>query len=809
MIPPIDPKTPLPILVTRREIVLPGVVLPLEVGRRISIAAVDAAIAEGGRFLLVPQLDPEKESPTPSDLLQVGVVGEVMQIARHSSSRYTIIVRSGPRVHLERIEHAPDGIYLVGAATPLTTIMPPDDETTAAMLEQARTHLTDILAEQADTSPAKVREGLDEVEDADDLVDTAAAHLDLERPELVALLEEADVGARLRKVLPPLARLAEVVKVKADIRGELLQEMSKEQREAVLRQRMKSISAELGESDDEGDLEEYRDKIDKAKMPPEARAAALKQVRRMRNVGPSSPEHTVARTYLEWLLDLPWSTTTQDSLDLPAARAILEADHAGLDKVKKRIMEFLAVRKLAPDKHGPILCLVGPPGVGKTSLGRSIAASLGRKYVRISLGGVRDDADVRGHRRTYIGALPGRVVSGLAKSGSMNPVFVLDEIDKLSSSVRGDPASALLEVLDPEQNGEFVDHYLDVPVDLSQVMFIATANQLETIPGPLLDRMEVLHVPGYTEREKFTIARRHLIPKQMVEHGIERDQLKVSDDVIREVIRHYTREAGVRNLERELAALCRHAAVELAGVGPDGKVSFEVADAARVLGPARFTSEEADRVASIGVATGLGWMPTGGDLLFVETRLMPGTGKLNLTGQVGDVMEESARAALSWVRSHAEGLGIDSKRFSESDIHVHVPSGAIKKDGPSAGVAIATALVSLLLGRPVRPDVAITGEITLRGLVLPVGGIKGKVLAAHRGGIRTVILPERNRKDMLEVPDEVQKDLDVRYVTRIGEALEVALGEAAEPAVETDPGAPVPSSAPRRPEDSRTRTTAS
>ncbi|HTE52428.1 MAG TPA: endopeptidase La [Kofleriaceae bacterium] len=809
MIPPIDPKAPLPILVTRREIVLPGVVLPLEVGRRISIAAVDAAIAEGGRFLLVPQRDPELETPTPTDLLQVGVVGEVMQIARHSSSRYTIIVRSGPRVHLERIEHAPDGIYLVGAATPLTTIVPSDDEETAGMLEQARAHLTEILAEQADTSPPKVREGLDEVEDADDLVDMAAAHLDLERVDLVALLEEPDVTARLRKVLPPLARLAEVVKVKADIRGELLQEMSKEQREAVLRQRMKSISAELGEQDDEGELEEYRDKIDKARMPTEARTAAIKQVRKMRNVGTSSPEHTIARTYLEWLLDVPWATTTQDSLDLPAARAILEADHAGLEKVKKRIMEFLAVRKLAPDKHGPILCLVGPPGVGKTSLGRSIAASLGRKYVRVSLGGVRDDADVRGHRRTYIGALPGRIVSGLAKAGAMNPVFVLDEIDKLSSSVRGDPASALLEVLDPEQNGEFVDHYLDVAVDLSQVMFIATANQLETIPGPLLDRMEVLHVPGYTEREKFVIARRHLIPKQMAEHGIERDHLKVSDEAIREVIRYYTREAGVRNLERELAALCRHAAVELAGAAPEARVSLGLDDLTTILGPARFASEDADRVASVGVATGLGWMPTGGDLLFVETKMMPGTGKLHLTGQVGDVMEESARAALSWVRSNADKLGIESRRFAESDIHVHVPSGAIKKDGPSAGVAITTALVSLMLDRPIRPDVAITGEITLRGLVLPVGGIKGKVLAAHRAGIRTVILPERNRSDMEEIPEEVRKELDVRFVTRIKEALDVALGERAEPALESGSTALPPSTTPEWRSDTRNRTAAS
>jgi ATP-dependent Lon protease len=468
--------------------------------------------------------------------------------------------------------------------------------------------------------------------------------------------------------------------------------------------------------------------------------------------------------------------STQDTLDIQAARAILEADHAGLEKVKKRILEFIAVRKLAPDKHGPILCLVGPPGVGKTSLGRSIASALGRKYVRISLGGVRDDAEIRGHRRTYVGALPGRIVNGLKKSGSMNPVFVLDEVDKLSNSMRGDPASALLEVLDPEQNGEFVDHYLEVGVDLSQVMFLATANSLDTIPSPLLDRMEVIQIPGYTEREKLAIARRHLLPKQMAEHGIERERFDVSDEALVEIIQHYTREAGVRNLEREIGSVCRHAAVELASGKAPERITITVEDIASILGPPRFFSEVADQAPTVGVATGLGWMPTGGDLLFIETRSMPGKGEVKLTGQVGDVMEESARTALSWVRSHAESLGIESKRFSESDIHVHVPSGAVKKDGPSAGVALTTALVSLFTDQPVRSDVAITGEMTLRGLVLPVGGIKGKVLAAHRAGIKTVILPERNRRDLADIPAEVQRELEIRFVTRIGEALDIALG---------------------------------
>ncbi|HEU5059843.1 MAG TPA: endopeptidase La [Kofleriaceae bacterium] len=781
---------PLPILTTRKEVVLPGVVTPLEVGRRASIAAVDAAMAEGSTILLVPQLDPRTDVPKATDLCDVGVVAEIVQIARHSATRYTAIVRTGARVHLDKVESA--GSYLVAHTSSMATVVPPDVEEADALVERTRRALAAILAEQADTSAENVRDGLDEVEDPDDLADMAAAHVQLERDELIALLREPDVVARLRMVLPALERLGQVLQMKGDIREQLVEEMSKEERERVLRQRMKAINEQLGEQDDEGELTAYLERIDQKKMSEEARKAALKQVRKMRQAGQSSPEHNVARTYLEWLLDLPWGETTVDTLDVPAARAILEADHAGLEKVKKRILEFIAVRKLAPDKHGPILCLVGPPGVGKTSLGRSIAAALGRKYVRASLGGVRDDAEIRGHRRTYVGALPGRIVNGLKKAGSMNPVFVLDEIDKLSNSMRGDPASALLEVLDPEQNREFVDHYLEVAVDLSQVMFLATANSLETIPGPLLDRMEIIQIPGYTEREKLAIARRHLLPKQVAEHGIEREKLEVADDALMEVIRHYTREAGVRNLEREIATLCRSAAVDLAaGERAPARVTIGTGEVAEILGPPRFFSEVADQAPSIGVATGLGWMPTGGDLLFIETRHMPGKGDVKLTGQVGDVMEESARAALSWVRSHADGLGIPASRFAENDIHVHVPSGAVKKDGPSAGVALATALVSLMSEIPVRSDVAMTGEVTLRGLVLPVGGIKSKVLAAHRAGIRTVILPERNRNDMADIPEEVQRDLDVVFVTRIGEALDVALASGETVPIATDAHPPV------------------
>ena len=772
---PPDPDAGRPILPTRKEVVLPGVVIPLEVGRRASIAAVEAAVADSGPLLLVPQRDPAVDAPGPSDLIDVGVVAEVVQIARHSATRYTVIVRSGERVHLDEV-HTQAAGYITAKTTTIGTVVPPESDEVTDLVDRARMTLGGILADQSDTTMEKVREGLDEVEDADDLADMAAAHVELDREEQIALLREPDVVARLRRVLPSLERLHSVLEMKAKIRGQVESEMSKGEREKVLRQRLKTISSELGETDDEGELGAYLERIDNASMPEEARKAALKQVRKMRQVGNSSPEHSIARTYLEWLLDIPWGIRTVDTLDVSAARAILDADHAGLDKVKKRILEFIAVRKLAPDKHGPILCLVGPPGVGKTSLGRSIASAVGRKYVRVSLGGVRDDAEIRGHRRTYIGALPGRVISGLKKAGSMNPIYVLDEIDKLSNSHRGDPAAAMLEVLDPEQNSDFIDHYMEVPVDLSQVMFIATANQIETIPGPLLDRMEIIQIPGYTEREKLAIGRRHLVPKQMAEHGIEREKLDISDAAILEVIRHYTREAGVRNLERELGALCRHAAVKLAGGAEEAPIAVGVNEIAVVLGPPRFYAEVADHTPTVGVSTGLGWMPTGGDLLFIETRMMPGKGELKLTGHIGEVMEESARAALSWVRSNAERMGIDSKLFAENDLHLHIPSGATRKDGPSAGVAMAVALVSQVSGKPVRSDVAMTGEISLRGLVLPVGGIKSKVLAAHRAGIHTVILPEKNKQDWVEVPEEVRRELDVRFVNRVDEALDIALG---------------------------------
>jgi ATP-dependent Lon protease len=568
-----------------------------------------------------------------------------------------------------------------------------------------------------------------------------------------------------------------VLKVRERINTLVQEEMGRNQREYVLRQQLKAIKEELGELDDGGgDLDEFGEKISKAKMPEEAEKAAKKQLERLKGMQPSSAEYTVTRTYLEWLVELPWSISTEDHIELHEVRRCLDEDHYDLDKVKKRIVEYMAVRKLKDDKKGPILCLAGPPGVGKTSLGRSVARAIGRKFVRISLGGVRDEAEVRGHRRTYVGSLPGRIIQGVKKAGTNNPVFVLDEIDKLGHDFRGDPASALLEVLDPEQNSSFSDHYLEVTFDLSKVMFIATANQLDPIPWALRDRLEIIELPGYTRQEKKHIARAFLVPKQLEEHGLGHDKCEITDDAVFEIIDGYTREAGVRNLEREIGSTCRAVAVKVAEgnaqehevIGPDQVKEY--------LGPTKFVSEVADRTSEPGVATGLAWTAVGGDILFIEATKMPGKGKLTLTGQLGDVMKESVTAALSVVRSRAQALGLDAGNFLENvDLHVHVPAGSVPKDGPSAGVTMYTALVSLLTGHPVRPDVAMTGEITLRGNVLAIGGLKEKLLAAHRAGIKRVIIPDRNVKDLIDVPDEVKREMEIHSVKRMDEVLVLAL----------------------------------
>jgi len=830
------PQTPFtggqyPVLPLRTEVHLPGKVASLEIGRDTSIRAVEAAAKDDNQIVVIPQRNPATRDVNPRDLVEVGVLSEIVQVIKHSPGRFTAVVRFGRRVKVDGVVASEP--FLVAAVSPLPVTSSVSATELSALARTARDHLAILIAESHGGKEAKEGDKADKdkadkpergergekgekgekeprrkddprrqetarealaalaaVTDPDLVVDHAVPYVDLEREDLLQLLLETDSKKRLDTVLVPLERRATVLRLKGEIGAELEGESSRTHRESVLRDRMRQIQEELGEADDNAEVDELRTKVDQSKMPDEVRAAAKKQLARMAGMATQSPEFSIARTYVETLCDIPFGVQTQDRIDVPAARAILEAEHAGLDKVKKRILEFIAVRKLAPHKQGPILLFLGPPGVGKTSLGRSIAHALERKYVRVSLGGVRDEAEVRGHRRTYIGALPGRIVGGLKKAGSMNPVFVLDEIDKMTADMRGDPAAAMLEVLDPEQNKEFTDHYIEVPVDLSKIMFIATANSLENIPGPLIDRMEIIELPGYTALEKLAIAKRHLVPKQTGEHGIEKDKLEIDDAALLDMIHGWTREAGVRNLEREIASLCRFAAVQLAS-GAAAHVHIAQPEVSDILGPQRFTSDVAGRKPEVGVITGLAWTPTGGDVMFIETRAFQGKGELRLTGQLGDVMKESATAAHSWVRSNATRLGIDSDKIANTDLHIHLPQGGVKKDGPSAGVALTVALVSALSRRPIRNDVAITGEIDLRGHALPVGGIKEKVLAAHRAGIKVVFVPERNAKDLIELPPEVRDELDIRLMKRIDDALAVAL-EPAPLAAEAPPSSMPP-----------------
>jgi ATP-dependent Lon protease len=590
------------------------------------------------------------------------------------------------------------------------------------------------------------------------------------------------VKERIRKVLRLLTRQLEILKMRERINSQIKEEMGKNQREYVLRQQLKAIKEELGEDDgDQGDLDGLEERISKASLPSEADSVAKKQLKRLRSMQVGSAEYTVVRTYLDWILDLPWTNSTEDNMDIAEVRKVLDEDHYGLDKVKKRIVEYLAVRKLKKDKKGPILCLLGPPGVGKTSLGKSIARALGRKFVRVSLGGVHDEAAIRGHRRTYVGALPGQIIQGMKKSGTVNPVFMMDEVDKIGHDFRGDPSAALLEVLDPEQNNTFADHYLEIPYDLSNVMFVATANIADPIPPPLRDRMEILEIPGYTRREKLAIARQHLIPKQLEEHGLKSEQLTITDEAVEELIEHYTREAGVRSLERTIASVIRGVAVKVAEGDMTARTIKSEDDLREYLGAIKFTSDVAERTEETGVVTGLAWTSVGGEILFIEATRMFGTGKLQLTGQLGDVMKESAHAALSYVRTNAEKYGIPRDFLEKSDLHVHIPAGGMPKDGPSAGITMFTAIVSLLTGIRVRHDVAMTGEISLRGRVLPIGGLKEKTLAAHRAGIKRVLVPERNKADLDEVPKEVRDELEFVFVSKLDEVLEAALESMPQP----------------------------
>ena len=766
----------IPLLPVRDVVLFPGVTVPLAIGRPRSLAALERAGHQG--FLIIgTQRDPGAEDPSLEELHAVGCIARVVRVidAKNEGKQAIVVGIARTRIGAPDPEDAPD-LY---AIDPIDEGEPESPELESVW--QRVVALAQRVIDLHEDYPKEWKQFVQSIPTPGLLADLIASTLPLAPEERVALLEEPRPSARLARVAGHLERevtIAETQQALADT-GE---EMDPARRERLLRRRLRDIEDELGESDSgTREVEELREKIEAGELPEIARSQADRELKRLSALPQHAPDRHLIRTYLEWLADLPWSTETEDHLDLPAGRRILDEDHHDLEKVKDRIIEFLAVRKLAPEAKSPILCFVGPPGVGKTSLGRSIARALGRKLARASLGGVRDEAEIRGHRRTYVGAMPGRILQSLKRAGSRNPVFLLDEIDKLGADFRGDPSSALLEVLDPEQNDSFSDHYLEVPFDLSRVLFIATANTLSTIPAPLLDRMEVIELPGYTERDKLAIAREHLVPKQLENHGLGADDVVIGEDALEKLVGEYTREAGVRNLDRQIATLTRKAARAVASARAQSEeptpLQIDADYVEEALGAPPHLPETAERTTQPGVVVGLAHTNHGGDILFVEASVMPG-GKgvrLRLTGQLGDVMRESAEAALSWVRANADVLGIDADLLRDCEIHLHVPAGAVPKDGPSAGVTLVTALVSALTRRRAHGDLAMTGEISLRGLVLPVGGIKDKVLAASRAGIQTVVLPKRNEKDLVDIPDEVREELDLKLVERLDQLLETAL----------------------------------
>jgi ATP-dependent Lon protease len=769
--------TQLPILPMSDVVVFPHMVAPLLVSSIQSTHLIDDVVA-GNRLLGVTwQTDPDVDQPRPDQLHHFGCIARVVRMLKFPDDSVRVLIQGLKRMRIVRVE----------AETPYlqAQIAPVDDEQEtslelSALARNAANQFQEII-NLSPSLPDELKVALVNIDDPGKLADVIAANLNIPLHEKQRLLEAARVKSRLTLLTNLLNREVEVLHLGSEIQSKVNSALTKSQREYFLREQLKAIQKELGDGGEQGsEIKELRDKIDKAQMPAEVKKVAIKEADRLAMMTPAAAEYTVARSYLDWLIALPWSKSTDDKLDIVQAKRILDNDHYDLEPVKKRILEYLSVLKLrsngstAAVGKGPILCFVGPPGVGKTSLGRSIARALGRKFIRISLGGMRDEAEIRGHRRTYIGALPGRVLQGLRRAESNNPVFMLDEIDKVGTDFRGDPSSALLEVLDPQQNNSFSDHYLEVPFDLSHVMFITTANLLEPIPPALRDRMEVIELPGYTEHEKIHIATKYLVPRQLAEHGLKRSQLVLSKDALAAIIRDHTREAGVRNLERQIAAICRSTARRI--VERKSKlVSVTARNLKDFLGPVEFFHDVAERTTEPGVAIGLAWTPAGGDILFIEATQMPGRGSLILTGSLGDVMRESAQAALSYLRSRAKQLGIDPRSFEKTDIHIHVPAGAIPKDGPSAGVTMAVALTSMLMRKPVRPALAMTGEITLRGKILPVGGIKEKVLAAARSGVKTIVLPDQNRKDLSQVPPEIRRKLRFRFAKTIDTALRLTL----------------------------------
>ncbi len=765
-------KSELAILPLKSAVVFPSLVMPLMITEARYAKLIDDALMAGDPIVLVAQKDADLEFPKAGDIYKVGTVGSILKMLRFPDGSVRFLAQGLARVRIKKVTG--DEPYLTGYVQPI------DEDSSADVAEEA---LVRNIHEQlkkvvqlAPYLPDDLQVSALNTEDSSKLADLIASNLNINTSQKQEILEIFDVQERLKKLTLLITKEIEVLEMSKKIQSEAANEMGKSQREYILREQLKAIKRELGEADDHAmEIEEFQKKIDLAKMPAEACEAAEKELDRLSRMNPSSAEYTVSRTYLDWLVCIPWSISTEDMLNIKKAQKILDEDHYDLEKVKERILEYLAVRKLKSDLKGPILCFLGPPGVGKTSLGRSIARAMGREFHRISLGGVRDEAEIRGHRRTYIGALPGRVIQGLRKAGSNNPIFMLDEIDKIGQDFRGDPASALLEVLDPEQNHSFSDHYLDVVFDLSKVMFITTANVVETIPPVLLDRMEVIQLTGYTDMEKLAIAKKYLIPRNLFDHGLNSDNLSMNDAAIKKVISDYTRESGLRNLNREIGSISRKVAKSVAS-GEAKRIKVDKALVRKYLGPEKFIQEISEKQSSVGVVPGLAYTSTGGDILFIEATKMPGKKLLELTGQLGDVMKESVKAAMSYLQSHGSELGIAQSEFENHNFHIHVPAGATPKDGPSAGITMCTAIASVLLNKPVAPHMAMTGEITLRGDVLPIGGLKQKALAAYRAGIKKVLVPRKNEGDIEEIPREIKAKLKFILVDRVEEVLSHALG---------------------------------
>jgi ATP-dependent Lon protease len=768
--------TEIGVLPLRNSVLFPHAIMPISVGRRKTLNLLDDVVRDSKLIAVVSQRNPSDDDPETNGLYRVGTVARILKVVKLSGNNVNLIIQGIQRVRIDRFVSTEP--FVKASVTPVEDVF---DQTVE--VEALVRSLVDQFQQLVQVSPT-ISSDLGEMVlaagsgDPGRLSDLAASVVNVSAEEKIGLLERNNVKDRVQKLVEIVTRELELQAISSRIQSQVADEVGKTQRQYYLREQMKAIQKELGEEDDrQQEIDELRKKIEEAGMPEEARKASEKELDRLSKMPPQAAEYTVARTYLDWLVNLPWSVSSEDKLDVVRAKEILDEDHYDLEKVKDRIIEYLAVRSLKTDLKGPILCLAGPPGVGKTSLGKSIARAMGRKFVRASLGGVRDEAEIRGHRRTYIGSLPGRVLQGIKRAGTNNPVFVLDEIDKVGTDFRGDPSSALLEVLDPEQNNSFSDHYLEVAFDLSKVLFLCTANVLDTIPPALRDRMEVLRIPGYTEEEKIEIAKQHLVLRQRNEHGLTEEQIEFTDDAIRTVVNEYTREAGVRNLDRELANLCRKVARSIVE-GHEGRTVVDPEKVQELLGPIRFYRELSERTDRSGVVVGLAWTQVGGEILFVESSMMRGKGKITITGRLGDVMKESALAALTWIRSNTERLKLDDSLFERTDFHIHIPAGAIPKDGPSAGITLTCSLVSLLTGIPVSPELAMTGEVTLRGKVLPVGGIKEKVIAAKSAGIKEVILPTRNERDLEDVSDAVRQALSFRFVDDMDQALDMVFGKA-------------------------------